>query len=61
MEEIIDKYKKAQYYFDKIVYWQSVYKNPLDTLPLYTTRQKIKYQVMFDTWNSMLKDIQGIQ
>jgi hypothetical protein len=52
---------KGQDSFDRIVDWQSVYKNPPDTLPLYTTRQKIKDQVLFDTWKPLLEDIQSIQ
>jgi predicted nuclease with TOPRIM domain len=49
MEEIRDKYENCQDAFDIIMNWQSVYKNPLDAIPLYTTRHKKKYQLLFDT------------
>jgi hypothetical protein len=61
MEGMRDKYQKARDAFDIIVYWKSVYSNPPSTLPLYTTKQKIKYQVLFDTWKPLLEDIKRIQ
>jgi hypothetical protein len=61
MEEMRDKYQKAQDAFDRIVDWKSVYQNPPSTLPLYTARQKIKDQVLFDTWKPLLEDIKSIQ
>jgi hypothetical protein len=61
IEEIRDKYQKDNDSFDRIIDWQGVYKNPPDTLPLYTTRQRLKDQVFFDTWKPLLEDIQNIQ
>jgi hypothetical protein len=30
-------------------------------LPLYARKEKLRYQVFFDTWKPLLKDIQAIQ
>jgi hypothetical protein len=54
MEEMRDKYQKAQDAFDRIVDWKSVYQKPPSTFPLYTTMKKIKDQVLFDTWKPLL-------
>jgi hypothetical protein len=40
---------------------QEVYKDPPNTLPLYSRKEKLKDQVFFDTWKPLLKDIQAIQ
>jgi hypothetical protein len=61
MDETRDKYKKAQDAFDRILEWQSVYQKPPSTLPLYTSRHKIKDHVLFDTWKPLLEDIKSIQ
>jgi hypothetical protein len=59
--EIRDQYQKENDAFDKIVDWQGVYKNPPATLPCYSRKERIKYQVFFDTWKPLLEDIQVIQ
>jgi hypothetical protein len=38
-----------------------LYQQPLSTFPLYTTRKKIKDQVLFDTWKPLLEYIRNIQ
>jgi hypothetical protein len=54
MEEIKDQYQKENNAFDRIIDWKGVYKNPLDTLPLYSARKKLKDQVFFNTWKPLL-------
>jgi len=51
---IRDQYQKANDAFDMIVDWQGVYKNPLATFPCYSRKERIKYQVFFDTWKPLL-------
>jgi hypothetical protein len=50
MEELKEKYHKAQDAFDITVDWKSVYHDPPSTLPLYTSTQNIKEHVFFNTW-----------
>jgi hypothetical protein len=38
-----------------------VYKDPPDTLSIYSSKQNLKSQVFFDTWKPLLQDIQTIQ
>jgi hypothetical protein len=57
MDEIKDQYQKENDSFERIIGWQGVYKNPLDTLPLYSAKRKLKDQIFFDTWKPLLQDI----
>jgi hypothetical protein len=38
-----------------------VYDSPPSTLPVYTDKEKIKYQVLLDTWNPIVNDIKSTQ
>jgi hypothetical protein len=55
--EIRDPYQKENDSFDKSVDWKGVYRNPLATLSCYSRKEKIKYQVFFDTWKPLLEYI----
>jgi hypothetical protein len=47
--KIRDQYQKENDAFDMIIDWKGVYKNLLATLPCYSRKERIKYQVFFDT------------
>jgi hypothetical protein len=38
-----------------------MYEAPPTTLPMYAKKEKLRYQVFFDTWKPLLKDLQVIQ
>jgi hypothetical protein len=57
INEIKDKYKKAQEPFDKMINWKSVYLEPRGALPKYNEKQKLKDQMLFDPWKDILEDI----
>jgi chromosome segregation ATPase len=61
INEIKDKYKKAQEAFEKMINWQSVYLEPPSTLPKYNEKKKLKDQVLFDSWKNILEDIEETQ
>jgi hypothetical protein len=51
IDEIKDMYQKDNNYFDRIIYWRGVYKDPCDTLPTYSNKQKLKGQVFLTHGN----------
>jgi DNA repair exonuclease SbcCD ATPase subunit len=61
MNSVKEKYQKVQSAYDKIVDWKDVYDNPPNILPVYTTKQRIKYQVLLNTGKSILNDIKTTQ
>jgi hypothetical protein len=61
IDEIKDIYQKANDAFDRIIDWQGVYKNPPNTLPLYTSKQNLKGSGPFRYMETLLQDIQTIQ
>jgi hypothetical protein len=61
MDSVKEKYQKAQNAFDKIIDWQDVYSNPPSTLPIYTTKQRIKDQVLLNTGRYIMNDVKSTQ
>jgi hypothetical protein len=59
MKNIKEKYQKAQSAFDKIIDWQDLYSNPPNTLPIYTTKQRIKDQILLNNGISIISDVKS--
>jgi hypothetical protein len=58
---IRDQYQKENDAFDMMVDCQGMHKNLPATLPCYSRKERIKYQVFFNTWKSLLEAIRAVQ
>jgi len=54
IDEIKYMYQKTDNAFDRILDWQGVYKDPLETHPIYSKKKTLKGQLFFNTWKPLL-------
>ena len=48
MNIVKEKYQKVQGYYDHIINQEEIWDNPPNTFPVYTTKQKIKDQILLN-------------
>jgi hypothetical protein len=59
MNSVKEKYQKVQSAYDQIVNWKDVCDNPPNILLVYTSKKRIKDQVLLNTRKSILNNIKN--
>jgi hypothetical protein len=55
------QYQEANEALDKILNWKEMHISPPTTLPVYSIEERLRYQVLFDTWKPFLRNVQVTQ
>jgi hypothetical protein len=61
MNIVKEKYQKVQGAYDHIINWKDICDNPPNTLPVYTTKQKIKDQMLLNAGKYSLNNMKSTQ